>query len=57
MSYTPATVSDALFADVQDHFSEEQMVELAATISMENYRARVNRVFLVESEGRYQPQS
>jgi alkylhydroperoxidase family enzyme len=57
MSFTPATVSDALFADVQDHYSEEQMVELAATISMENYRARVNRVFLVESEGRYQPQS
>ena len=57
ISSTPATVSDALFAEMQNHFSEEQIVELAATIAMENYRARMNRVFLVESEGRYQAQS
>jgi alkylhydroperoxidase family enzyme len=57
ISSTPATVSDELFAEMQNHFSEEQIVELAATIAMENYRARMNRVFLVESEGRYQPQS
>ncbi len=57
MSFTPAAVSDALFADMQNHFSEEQMVELAATIAMENYRARINRVFLLASEGRNQPQS
>ena len=57
MSLTPTVVSDELFANLQDYFSEEQMVELAATISMENYRARINRVFLVESEKRYQPQS
>jgi len=56
ISSTPATVSDELFAELQMHFNEEQIVELAATISMENYRARMNRVFLVESEGRYQPQ-
>jgi alkylhydroperoxidase family enzyme len=57
ISSTPATVSDELFAELQMHFNEEQIVELAATVSMENYRARMNRVFLVESEGRYQPQS
>jgi alkylhydroperoxidase family enzyme len=57
ISSTPATVSDELFADLQMHFNEEQIVELAATVSMENYRARMNRVFLVESESRYQPQS
>ena len=57
MSLTPATVTDEMFAEAQNHFSEEQLVELAATIAMENYRARMNRVFLVESEGRYQPQS
>jgi len=56
MSSTPATVSDELFAQLQDHFNEKQIVELAATIAMENYRARMNRVFLVESEGRYRPQ-
>ena len=57
VSFTPATVSDEIYAEAQNHFSEEQLVELAATIAMENYRARMNRVFLVESEGRYQPQS
>jgi len=46
-----------MYAEAQNHFSEEQLVELAATIAMENYRARMNRVFLVESESRYQPQS
>ena len=46
-----------MYAAAQNHFSEEQLVELAATIAMENYRARMNRVFLVESEDRYQPQS
>ena len=57
MSFTPATITDEMFAEAQEHFSEEQIVELAATIAMENYRARMNRVFLVESEGYYQPQS
>ena len=57
MSFTPATVSDEMYAEAQNHFSEAQLVELAATIAMENYRARMNRVFLVESEDRYQPQS
>jgi len=57
ISFTPATVTDEMYAEAQNHFSEEQLVELAATIAMENYRARMNRVFLVESEDRYQPQS
>ncbi len=33
------------------------MVELAATIAMENYRARLNRAFLVESQGIYKPKA
>ena len=55
MTVTPANISDDLFADVRAHYSEEQIVELTATIALENYRARINRVFLIESEGRYQP--
>ena len=55
MTVTPADIPDALFAELRDHYSEEQIVELAATIGLENYRARINRVFLIESEGRYQP--
>ena len=55
MTVTPADISDALFAEVRAHYSEEQIVELTATIALENYRARINRVFLIDSEGRYQP--
>ena len=55
MTLTPATIGDETFAAARAHFSEPQIVELAATIAMENYRARVNRVFLVEAEGRYRP--
>lgn len=54
MSLTPASVTDEMFADAQKYFSEAQLVELAATIAMENYRARLNRMFQVESEDRYQ---
>ncbi len=57
MSLTPASVTDEMFADAQNYFSEAQLVELGATIAMENYRARLNRMFLVESEDRYQPGS
>jgi alkylhydroperoxidase family enzyme len=55
MTQTPAEVSDELFAQARQHFTEAQLVELAATAAMENYRARFNRVFAVESQGFYQP--
>jgi alkylhydroperoxidase family enzyme len=51
MSQTPADVSDEVFEGVRAHFSEPQLVELVATIAMENYRARFNRAFDVESQG------
>ena len=57
LTRTPAVVSDALFAEARKHFSEAQLVELAATAAMENYRARFNRAFLVEAQGRYKPRS
>jgi alkylhydroperoxidase family enzyme len=56
MSQTPAVISDAVFASARQHFSEPQLVELVATAAMENYRARFNRAFGVESQGYYQPQ-
>ena len=55
MTQTPADVSDAEFEEAQRHFTSPQMVELAATAAMENYRARFNRAFLVESQCYYQP--
>src|SRR5436305_13668205 len=55
MSATPADVSDAIFEEARRHFSDQQLVELAGTIAMENYRARFNRAFLVESQCTYEP--
>lgn len=50
---TPANVSDELYAELRQHFSEEQLIEFAATAAMENFRARNNRVFNVGSDGLY----
>ena len=54
MSETPSNVSDELYAELRRHFSEEQLIELAASAAQENYRARYNRVFDVGSDGLYQ---
>jgi alkylhydroperoxidase family enzyme len=53
MADTPSNVSDALYAELRSHFSEEQLIELAAAAAQENYRARYNRVFAVGSDGLY----
>lgn len=50
MVATPAYIDDALFAALRASFTERQLVELSAAIAWENYRARFNRVFDVESE-------
>jgi alkylhydroperoxidase family enzyme len=52
---TPADVDDGSFADLRKHFSEEQMVEFAAAIAQENYRARFNQAFDLESQKLYCP--
>lgn len=53
MADTPSKVSDELYTELRTHFSEEQLIELAATASLENFRARYNRVFDVGSDGLY----
>jgi alkylhydroperoxidase family enzyme len=53
MADTPSNVSDELYAELRRHFSEEQLIELAASAARENFRARVNRVFNVQSDGLY----
>ena len=55
MSATPAEVTDAVFDALRAHFTDAQIVELAASIAMENYRARFNRAFGVESIHTYKP--
>jgi len=54
MTQTPAEVPDPVFAEARRHFNEQQLVELAATAAMENYRARFNRAFQVEALGLYE---
>jgi alkylhydroperoxidase family enzyme len=52
---TPANVSDDLYARLRNQFSEEQLMQLGAQIAFENYRARWNRIFNVESDNLYTP--
>ena len=55
MLAVPANISDDLYARLRAQFSEEQLMELAAQIAYENYRARWNRVFDVGSDELYSP--
>jgi alkylhydroperoxidase family enzyme len=51
---TPANVSDDLYERLRNQFSEEQLMQLGGQIAFENYRARWNRIFNVESDNLYQ---
>ena len=53
MADTPSKVSDELYDELRRHYSEEQLIELAASAAQENFRARFNRVFDVGSDGLY----
>ena len=53
MADTPSNVTDELYAELRRHFSEEQLIELAASAAQENSRARYNRVFNVGSDRLY----
>jgi alkylhydroperoxidase family enzyme len=52
---TPSNVSDSLYARLRERFSEEQLLQLGGQIAFENYRARLNRIFDVESDELYKP--
>jgi alkylhydroperoxidase family enzyme len=55
MVSVPANISDDLYSRLRNQFSEEQLLELSAHIAWENYRARLNRVFDVESDELFTP--
>jgi len=57
MTDTPANVSDDLYTRLRKQFSDEQLMQLGAQIAFENYRARWNRIFDVESDNLYTPQT
>ncbi len=54
-THLPADISDELFARLRGHYSEVELVELAAIVALENFRSRFNRVFRVEPNGLYCP--
>ena len=51
MTETPVEIPDELFDELKRHFSPRQLVELTSAIAWENYRARFNHAFGLESEG------
>jgi alkylhydroperoxidase family enzyme len=51
----PADVPDELYERLRTYYDEAQLVELAATAALENFRARFNRVFRVEPNSLYCP--
>ena len=51
MTYTKKRVTDRFFNRLKRHFTEEELVELAAIIALENFRSKFNPVFAVESQG------
>lgn len=55
MTAASVDIPHALFERLRVHFDEAQLVELAATAAMENFRARFNRVFEIEPNSLYCP--
>lgn len=51
MTQTPVEVQDDLFEQLKKCFSEKQLVELTASIAFENFRARLDHAFGIESGG------
>jgi alkylhydroperoxidase family enzyme len=51
MTATPVEVPNDLFDKLRQHFDERQLVELTSAIAWENYRARFDHAFGIESEG------
>jgi alkylhydroperoxidase family enzyme len=51
MTYTGKRVSDEFFNRLKKHFSDEELVELAAVIALENFRSKFNPVFGIEANG------
>jgi alkylhydroperoxidase family enzyme len=50
-SGTPVAVGDDLVRRLHEHFTDEQIVELAAWVALENYRSRFNAGLGLRSQG------
>jgi alkylhydroperoxidase family enzyme len=50
-SATPAAVTEELMAHLHEHLHDDQIVELAAWVALENYRSRFNAGLGLRSQG------
>lgn len=53
MTQTPQQVTNDLFQKLQAHYTDAEIVEMAAVIALENFRSRFNRCCGVEPHGFY----
>ena len=51
ITITGEDVDDALFDRLRDHYTDDQIVELTATIAWENASSKFNRALRVPSQG------
>jgi alkylhydroperoxidase family enzyme len=51
MTLSSVDVPDEVLDELKRHFNTEQIVDLTATIALENMRARFNRALQVEADG------
>jgi len=50
ITVTQLDVSEPLFVQVQQHFSDDEIVELTATIAWENCSSKFNRALRIDSQ-------
>jgi alkylhydroperoxidase family enzyme len=51
MTITGQKVSDELFGQLHEHFSEAELVELTAAVALENFRSKFNVALGIEAQG------
>lgn len=57
MTLSDQDVSDQLFAEVQSHFSEDEIIELTEAIAWENASSKFNRALRIPSQNLWQRSS
>ena len=51
MTYTGKRVTDKFFQRLKKHFTDEELVELAAVIALENFRSKFNPPLGIAAQG------
>ena len=51
MTQVGGRVADETFAELRQHFSEREIVELTAAVAAENFYNRINTALEVEAQG------